>query len=77
MQSRYKVDLIKLKSLLVLKQMNIVTLAKAVGVTKTTMYTVFAGGNPSYRVMCGIADTLRLSEEDAGRIFFATNLRNT
>lgn len=77
MQTKYKVDLIKLRSILVLNQMNIVTLAKNVGVTKTTMYAVFAGRNPSYPVMCGITDTLKLSEEEAGQIFFCANLRNT
>ena len=54
------------------------SLAVKAGVNRNTLGQVLNGQiQPSYDVMCKLVTTLELSEIEAGRIFFAHDLRNT
>ena len=73
---KYRVDILKLKSTMILEGFNTIgDFAQALGVTRNTVSAVFNGKNPTYSVMCAMAEKLELTTEKAAEIFFACDLR--
>lgn len=74
-----KTDTIELKKAMIEKGFNTnISLATASGVNRDTLGKVLNGQiQPSYDVMNRLITALELSENEAGRIFFAPYLRNT
>lgn len=72
----YGIDRILLRQTMIAKGYNTgVALAKAIGCSKDTVNNVLNGKTkPQASIMYAIARALELSEEDAGRIFFAKHL---
>ena len=74
-----KTDTIALKKIMIERGFDTITsLANAAGINRTTLGLVLKGEiQPSSGVMFKLAATLELSELDAGRIFFAYDLRDS
>lgn len=74
---RYKVDTIELQKAAVERGLTkIKALAIASGIDRNTLGKVMSGKiTPSATVMYALANTLELTEEQAGIIFFNRNLR--
>jgi len=73
---KYKVDIIRLKKILVEKGLDKNTdLAVATGIDRNRVGALLSGKiNPSTDMMYKVASALNLSSEVAGSIFFASNL---
>ena len=74
-----KTDVIELKKAIIEKGFKTnKSLAEASGINRNTIGQLLNGEiQPSYDVMVKLVATLELSEHNAGRIFFAPDLRNT
>lgn len=78
MDVKFKTDTIALKKIMIEKQISSVTeLSVKSKVNRNTLYKVLHGRiQPSSDVMGKLVNTLDIEPENAGRIFFAINLRN-
>lgn len=76
METIYYVDTRKLKTAMVAAGYDTYdSLANVAGISSRTISSIVNGKNPTYRVMCKLSKALGLSSEQAGKIFFAPNLR--
>lgn len=67
----------KLRGLIAEKGFNYASLARDCGATRDSISNLMRGVRlPSYRLMKGIAKSLEMTPEQAGQIFFATDLRD-
>lgn len=75
----FTTDVIALRKLMVENNINSISeLANRTGVNRNTLGQVLNGENqPSTYVMDKLVRTLNIKQEEAGKIFFNNNLRNT
>lgn len=74
----YSCDIIELKKVLAEKRIDtILELSKISNINRNTLSSVLSGStNPSSQVMYKLVESLHLTPERAGKIFFKLNLRN-
>lgn len=71
----YNVNVLKLKSEMVLNGYTATSLAKKMNVARNTLSSVLNGKNsPSYEVMCSIISILNIDTQKASEIFFDPKL---
>ena len=76
METRYSVDTRALKIAMAAAGFDTYTsFAAATGISDKTVSSIARGKNPTYSVMCKMANALKLSPSQAGQIFFHDNLR--
>lgn len=76
MNATFKTDIIAIRKLMVEKSfMTISSLADAAKINRNTLGKILDGSiQPSSDIMCKLIDTLQITPEQAGRIFFKRDL---
>lgn len=77
--NRYAVDIIALKKIMVEKNLDkISTLSRKANINRNILGNILNGKSmPTANTMYKLVETLEISPEKAGAIFFSKNLRNT